>query len=104
MTVRPGAGLERRSGARPLALVLMSIVLAGLVLFHQSAAARAASGDIVLGTTVALQASGLLDVLVPMFEQSTGRHLTVIAVSTGQALALGTRGEVEILLVNSPEE
>jgi len=70
----------------------------------RAAPVQAASGELVLGTTSALQASGLLDALVPRFEQQSGYRVTTIAVSSGQALALGTRGEVEVLLVDAPEE
>jgi tungstate transport system substrate-binding protein len=57
-----------------------------------------------LGTTVGLQQTGLLDRLVPLFEQQTGRQVTVVAVSDPQALALGVRGEVDALLVDADED
>ncbi len=104
MTVRSGAAPTRRRARRPHALLLVVVTLAVLALFQPPVPIRAAGGDLVLGTTTALQASGLVDTLVTRFEQSTGFHVTTIAVSTGQALTLGSRGEVEVLLVNSPEE
>jgi tungstate transport system substrate-binding protein len=96
----------RRDRLRWLLVVAMFAVLAVKVLavIGSAPVAAATANEIVLGTTTALQASGLLDVLVPQFEQQAGVHVTTIAVSTGQVLTLGARGEVEVLLVNSPEE
>ena len=59
--------------------------------------------DVILGTTTSTQDSGLLDVLVPVFEQQTGYQVKAISVGTGHALALGERGEADVLLVHAPE-
>lgn len=56
-----------------------------------------------LGTTTSTRDSGLLDVLVPMFEKKTGIEVRVIAVGSGQALALARRGDVDVLLTHSPD-
>ncbi len=61
-----------------------------------------ASGDIILATTTSTQDSGLLDVLIPMFEEQTDVNVKTIAVGTGQALEMGTKGEADALLVHSP--
>lgn len=59
--------------------------------------------DLILATTTSTQDSGLLDVLVPLFEHQTGYRVKPIAVGSGQALALGARGEADVLLVHAPE-
>lgn len=59
--------------------------------------------DVLLATTTSTYDSGLLDVLIPPFEQQTGYRVKPIAVGSGQALALGARGEADVLLVHSPE-
>jgi tungstate transport system substrate-binding protein len=59
---------------------------------------------VILATTTSLQDSGLLDVLVPMFERRTGYTVKPIAVGTGQALALGARGEADVVLAHAPEQ
>jgi tungstate transport system substrate-binding protein len=64
---------------------------------------RAASKTVILATTTSTQDSGLLDVLVPMFEKQTGYVVKTVSVGTGQALALGGRGEADIVLVHAPE-
>ncbi len=58
--------------------------------------------EVILATTTSTQDSGLLDVLVPMFEEQTGYHVKTVAVGTGAALAMGTRGEADVLLVHAP--
>ncbi|MBI4312233.1 MAG: substrate-binding domain-containing protein [Chloroflexi bacterium] len=62
-----------------------------------------ACGDLILGTTTSTQDSGLLDVLLPMFEQQSGCKVKPIAVGSGQAMALGQRGEADVLLVHAPD-
>jgi tungstate transport system substrate-binding protein len=47
--------------------------------------------------------SGLLDQLVPIFEKKTGFRVKTIAVGTGQALAMGEKGEADVLLVHAPQ-
>lgn len=44
----------------------------------------------------------MLDVLVPLFEKQTGYRVKTIAVGTGQSLALGSRGEADVVLVHAP--
>lgn len=58
--------------------------------------------QLILATTTSTQDSGLLDVLVPMFEQQTGYQVKTIAVGTGAALQMGARGEADVLLVHAP--
>jgi tungstate transport system substrate-binding protein len=57
---------------------------------------------LVLSTTTSTQDSGLLDMLVPMFEQATGYSVKTISVGTGQALALAARGEADVTLAHAP--
>jgi tungstate transport system substrate-binding protein len=44
----------------------------------------------------------LLDVLVPLFQQQTGYQVKTISIGTGAALALGARGEADVVLVHAP--
>lgn len=63
---------------------------------------RGGPKDIILATTTSTQDSGLLDVLVPEFEKETDYNVKLIAVGTGQALAMGERGDADVLLVHAP--
>lgn len=62
-----------------------------------------ANPEVILATTTSTQDSGLLDVLVPDFAAKTGYQVKVIAVGTGAALAMGARGDADVLLVHAPE-
>ena len=64
--------------------------------------ALAQSTTVILSTTTSTQDSGLLDILVPLFEKKTGRTVKTISVGTGQALALAARGEADVALVHAP--
>jgi len=61
-----------------------------------------ASGTLILATTTSTQDSGLLDVLVPMFEDETGYDVKAIAVGSGQAIEQASRGDADVVLVHSP--
>jgi tungstate transport system substrate-binding protein len=63
---------------------------------------RSGPKDVILATTTSTQDTGLLDVLVPLFEEDTGYNVKVIAVGTGQALAMGERGDADVMLVHAP--
>ncbi|HNJ14595.1 MAG TPA: substrate-binding domain-containing protein, partial [Anaerolineales bacterium] len=56
----------------------------------------------ILATTTSTQDSGLLDVLVPMFEEQTGYTVQTVAVGTGEALKMGEEGNADVLLVHAP--
>jgi len=60
------------------------------------------SHDIVLATTTSVRDAGLLEALLPPFEQATGYTVKVIAVGSGQAMELGRRGEADLLILHDP--
>jgi len=61
-----------------------------------------ASPNLILATTTSTQDSGLLDVLIPLFEQETGYKVQTVAVGSGQAMTMGQQGNADVLLVHSP--
>ncbi len=77
-------------------------LLAALVLAVLPAPVEAQRPPVILSTTTSTQDSGLLDVLVPLFERQTGYTVKTIAVGTGQALALAARGEADVVLAHAP--
>lgn len=58
-------------------------------------------GSMILATTTSTQDSGLLDVLVPMFEKETGVEVKVIAVGTGAALEMSGKGDADVALTHA---
>jgi len=79
----------------------MLAILAATLMAANSVQAQ--QKNIILATTTSTQDSGLLDVLIPMFEKKTGFFVKTIAVGSGQAMAMGQKGEADVLLVHSPE-
>lgn len=66
------------------------------------AAGKPKSSTLLLSTTTSTQDSGLLDVLIPLFEKETGYQVKTSAVGSGEALKRGELGEADVLLVHSP--
>ncbi len=77
-------------------------LLVGALLADSPAAA--AERNVILATTTSTQDSGLLDVLIPAFEKQSGYFVKTISVGSGQAMAMGKRGEADVLLVHAPAE
>ncbi len=71
--------------------------------FLAAAPVEAQRSSLILATTTSTQDSGLLDVLIPLFEKKSGYTVKTIAVGTGQSLALADRGEADVALVHAPE-
>lgn len=61
------------------------------------------SHQIILATTTSTRDAGLLDSLLPLFESRTGYRVKVIAVGSGQALAMGRRGDADLVLSHAPD-
>ena len=78
-------------------------VLCATLFLSAPLAAQAAQRSLILATTTSTQDSGLLDALIPAFEKQAGFTVKTIAVGSGQAMAMGRRGEADVLLVHSPE-
>lgn len=81
-------------------LLTISIIL--LFLSACSAAASAEPQVLRLATTTSTDNSGLLDAILPTFEETYGARVDVIAVGTGEAITLGEAGDVDIILVHAP--
>jgi tungstate transport system substrate-binding protein len=58
--------------------------------------------DLILATTTSTQDSGLLDVLIPDFQNRTGYVVKTVAVGSGEAMKMGQECNADVLLVHSP--
>jgi tungstate transport system substrate-binding protein len=81
--------------------VAVPLLTLAALLSSAAGPAQAQSSVVILSTTTSTQDSGLLDVLVPMFEKKTGLTVKTISVGTGQALALAARGEADVTLAHA---
>ena len=77
--------------------VLLAVALLGTAL---PGASRAQERFITLASTTSTEQSGLFRHLIPIFRQDTGVDVRVVAVGTGQALAIGARGDADALFVH----
>ena len=59
--------------------------------------AAEATGDMILATTTSTQDSGLLDAILPTFEQNSDCVPKTVAVGSGQAMAMGESGDADVL-------
>lgn len=119
MAMAPGSVISKRRVAERIAplmaLVLVAAACGTAASSSPPASAPAASSaqpsavatpagpkDLILATTTSTQDSGLLDVLVPAFQQATGYVVKTVAVGSGQALKMGQDGNADVILVHSP--
>lgn len=58
---------------------------------------------IILGTTTSVSDSGLLDFLLPQFTSKFNIQIKPVAVGSGEAMAMGQRGDADVLIVHSPD-
>jgi tungstate transport system substrate-binding protein len=90
--------MNRKTGKK----ILLSGIVVSLLFINGMTSVQAQPKAIILATTTSTQDSGLLDVLLPLFEKETGYFVKTIAVGSGQAMAMGQKGEADVLLVHSP--
>jgi tungstate transport system substrate-binding protein len=75
-------------------------LICSLFLCLIAVAASAHERSITLASTTSTEQSGLFAHILPLFESETGIGIKVVAVGTGQALAIGARGDADVLLVH----
>src|SRR5881409_172102 len=81
----------------------LCVALSFTALHRLSPPSTAQSRDVILATTTSTRDAGLLDSLLPVFERQTHYSVKVIAVGSGQALAMGRRGDADVVLSHAPE-
>lgn len=81
---------------------IFSILFLLVLVLSACAPAAPKNPTLILATTTSTQDSGLLDVLIPMFEAESGYTVQTVAVGSGQAMTMGQEGNADVLLVHAP--
>ena len=77
----------------------------GLIAAGGGSAACAADKPVLrLATTTSVGDSGLAPAILPDFERQNGCRVDVIAVGTGQALAIARRGDADVVIVHARKQ
>ena len=76
------------------------VVAAALVGAALPGGSSAEERFITLASTTSTEQSGLFRHLIPIFREDSGIDVRVVAVGTGQALAIGARGDADALFVH----
>ena len=63
---------------------------------------KPANPEIIMASTTSTRDSGLMDVLIPIFEKQTGYKVKPVYVGTGAAITMGQQGNADVVLVHSP--
>ncbi len=94
------AGLAACSPAAPATVTATTTVTATPT---PTAAPKPANPQLILATTTSTRDTGLLDLLIPLFQTQTGYQVKTVAVGSGAAITLGQNGQADVLLVHSPD-
>ena len=81
---------------------LLCAFLIGVVALGDGRGGEPQQRNVILSTTTSTQDSGLLEVLIPLFEKQSGYVIKTVSVGTGQALALAAKGDADVALVHAP--
>jgi tungstate transport system substrate-binding protein len=86
-------------------LIGWSLCVLGLTAGHGVATSLAAEKPVLrLATTVSVVDTGLAAAIFPDFEREQGCRVDVIAVGTGQALAIASRGDADVVIVHARQQ
>lgn len=91
--------IRRHNAMKKLESIFIPFTLCILILLM---AACQGQPEVVLrlATTTSTYDSGLLQEILPDFEAQSGIRVDVVAVGTGQAIAMGERGDADVLMVH----
>ena len=82
-------------------LVTVLVLFTFLASLVPSVALAESPTKLIMATTTSTADSGLLDTILPDFEEQFNADVEVIAVGTGQALKLGEDGNADVILVHA---
>ena len=87
----------------PRAFLLVGACLLAAAVYPGHSLAADTPRPVVFAVGTSTYDTGLLDLLLPDFEAETGTPVKVVAIGSGQALAMAERGEADLVLSHAPE-
>lgn len=81
---------------------VLYLVLIIFLLNLTACSTKSLNSNLLLVSTTSTQDSGLLDVLLPVFEKETGYTVQLISTGSGQALKIAEEGNADVILLHSP--
>lgn len=89
---------------RPIRFIIAMALVLSLILTSciSTETESPANPNLILATTTSTQDSGLLDELIPIFQDQSGYVVQTVAVGTGAALKMAEEGNADVLLVHAP--
>jgi tungstate transport system substrate-binding protein len=99
-------GKRRRLTVRVVALAVAAALVVGAAACGSSAEPTVQRDQLIVATTTSLNDSGLLEdaILPALKERQLELTVKVVAVGSGEAIAMGAKGEADVLLVHSPAD
>jgi tungstate transport system substrate-binding protein len=85
-------------------MMVVAAILAASIVFYTTNLASTTRPRLVIATTTSTVDSGLLDYLKPYFDKRFNADMTWLYLGTGQAIAVASRGDADILLVHDREK
>jgi len=106
MSARLAHGSASRLRLASAAAALIGLVVLLPVLAGCGSGSAVKRDQLIVATTTSLQDSGLIDdVVLPLFAKTEpGVTVKVLAVGSGEAMAMGASGEADVLFVHSPAD
>jgi len=80
--------------------MIRSLVLSFIALLAPLGSLSAQDRFITLASTTSTEQSGLFGHILPLFRAASGIEVRVVAVGTGQAIAIGARGDADAVLIH----
>jgi tungstate transport system substrate-binding protein len=99
----PKGNSKKRFSSKKYVLIIVVILLISIIAVALFMTGNPSSeSTLLLATTTSTANSGLLDFILPEFEEEFNCIVKVTPVGTGQALEMGRRGDVDVLMVHAP--
>jgi len=102
-SARPQAPLFRAMRVKKPGYVVVVLALVALQGGCKEESSSQQTRTIRLATTTSTENSGLLDVLLPAFQNDTGIEVHVMPMGTGKALRIARDGNCDVVLVHDPK-